>query len=67
MSNERQKTRVEKGAWICLYGGLLAVVLGFVFQRQGPDLADLASVFQVGGGLVAAIGAGLIWLRSGMK
>lgn len=67
MSNERQKTRVEKGAWICLYGGLLAVVLGFVFQRQGSDLAALASVFRVGGGLVAAIGAGLIWLRSRMK
>ncbi|MFO6419312.1 hypothetical protein ACLBKS_03830 [Hylemonella sp. W303a] len=67
MSNERQKTRVEKGAWICLYGGLLAVVLGVVFQRQGPEVADLAGIFLVVGGLVAATGAGLIWLRSVMK
>jgi hypothetical protein len=67
MSNERQKTRVEKGAWICLYGGLLAVVLGFVFQGQGPDTAGLADIFQIGGGLVAATGVVLIWLRSVMK
>jgi hypothetical protein len=43
------------------------VVLGFVFQRQGPETADLAEMFQVGGGLIAATGVGLIWLRSVMK
>lgn len=64
MSSEQNKTRIQKGAWICLYGGLLAVVLGTVFQRQNLDLGD---GFQIGGAIVAATGVLLIWLRSRMK
>lgn len=67
MSNERSKNRVENGAWTCLYGGLMAVVLGFVFQREGEALQTLACSFQIAGGLVAAAGVGLIWLRSRMQ
>ncbi len=64
MSNEQNKTRIQNSAWICLYGGLLAVVLGIVFRRQEIDWAD---GFQIGGAIVAAMGVALIWLRSRMK
>lgn len=64
MASEANKLRVERWAWILIYGGLLALVLGMFLQRQDRTLGD---TFQIGGTGVAAAGALLIWIRSLMK
>jgi hypothetical protein len=64
MATEINKLRVERWAWICIYGGLLALVLGMFLQRQDRVLGD---TFQIGGTIVASSGALLIWVRSRMK
>ena len=64
MATEINKLRVERLAWICIYGGLLTLVLGMFLQRQDRTLGD---TFQIGGTGVAGIGALLIWVRSRLK
>lgn len=64
MASETSKLRVERLAWIFIYGGLLALVLGMFLQRQDRMLGD---TFQIGGTAVAGCGAALIWIRSLMK
>ena len=64
MASDTNKLRVERWAWICIYGGLLTLVLGMFQQKQDRMLGDS---FQIGGTAVAGIGAGLIWIRSIMK
>jgi hypothetical protein len=64
MANETDKLRVERWAWILIYGGLLALVLGMFLERQDRTLGD---IFQIGGTVVAALGALLIWIRSRMN
>ncbi len=64
MATETNKLRVERWAWILIYGGLLALVLGMFLQRQDRMLGDS---FQIGGTAVAGVGAALIWIRSLMK
>ncbi|MFN4003614.1 MAG: hypothetical protein ACK4MJ_07115 [Hylemonella sp.] len=64
MASDANKQRVERWAWILIYGGLLALVLGLFVQRQ--DDGALADAMQLGGGAVAAAGAVLIWVRSRM-
>lgn len=64
MASETNKLRVERWAWILIYGGLLSLVLGMFLQRQDRALADS---FQIGGVAVACVGAALIWIRSLMK
>ena len=64
MTTVTTKLRVERLAWICIYGGLLTLVLGMFLQKQDRLLGD---TFQIGGTAVAGIGAGLIWVRSLMK
>jgi hypothetical protein len=64
MASEINKLRVERLAWICIYGGLLTLVLGMFLQRQDRALGDS---FQIGGTAVAGVGAALIWVRSLMK
>ena len=56
--------RVEILIWVLIYGGLLGVGFGVVLARSEPALGiGLA----VAGGLVAAVGVVLIWVRSRMK
>ena len=53
--------RIERLSWVLIYGGLLAVVLGFfVDQQEAQD----ASLFYQLGGLAVLAGAVLIYLRS---
>jgi len=54
---------MERWVWILVYGGLLAVSLGFFMQRE-PQGADVAGWLFGGGGVAAALGVLLIWLRS---
>lgn len=56
---------IETWVWVLIYGGLLALGLGLAMQQQGAAAAGWVLV--VGGGLVAAVGVVLIWLRSRRK
>jgi hypothetical protein len=56
---------LEVWVWVLIYGGLLAVGLGLALQRQGD--AALGWTLVLVGGIVAAVGVVLIWVRSRMK
>lgn len=56
--------RLETLVWVLIYGGLLTLVIG-AFMARGQDGAGLAMM--VGGGLLAAIGMVLIYVRSRLR
>ena len=56
--------RLEVLIWVLIYGGLIAIGLGVVLARES---VALGSTIAVAGGLVAAVGFVLIWVRSRMK
>jgi hypothetical protein len=64
MATEINKLRVERWAWILIYGGLIGLVLGMFLARQDRTLGD---TFQIGGTGVSVAGAVLIWVRSRLK
>jgi hypothetical protein len=53
--------RLQALIWILIYGGLLTLVLGLSVQRT-DDAIGWSLV--VGGGIVAALGFALIYVRS---
>lgn len=53
--------RLQQLIWVLIYGGLLTLVLGLSVQRT-EDALGWSLV--VGGGIVAAIGFVLIYVRS---
>ena len=53
--------RLQQLIWVLIYGGLLTLVLGLSVQRT-DDAMGWSLV--VGGAVVAAIGFGLIYVRS---
>ena len=55
----------ETLVWILIYGGLLSVGLGLALQQRGT--AALGWTLVAGGGVVAAVGVVLIWVRSRQK
>nr|WP_315429688.1 hypothetical protein [uncultured Albidiferax sp.] len=57
-------SRLEKAIWILLYGGLLSLVLGLFTQRVDDDLG---LTLVIGGGVAAALGAVLIYVRSRVR
>ncbi|MBV8605446.1 MAG: hypothetical protein JO224_12230 [Pelomonas sp.] len=57
------KTTMERWVWILVYGGLLAVSLG-LFMRREPQGVEVAGWLLAGGGVAAAAGVLLIWLRA---
>lgn len=60
-----KNSTIETLVWVLIYGGLLAVGLGLALQQQGAGVAG--HVLVVGGGIVAAAGVVLIWVRSRRK
>jgi hypothetical protein len=56
-------TRLQQLIWALIYGGLLTLVLGLSVQRTDEVLGWL---LVAGGGIVAAIGFVLIYVRSRM-
>ncbi|HCY15513.1 MAG: hypothetical protein A2Z93_01890 [Curvibacter sp. GWA2_64_110] len=52
---------IQRLVWICIYGGLLAIVLGIFLARTD---AELAGSIQSVGGVFVAIGVLLIYVRS---
>lgn len=55
---------IERLVWILIYGGLLAVSLGLFLRLGGADGHLLGTVLLVKGGIAAAAGVVLIWVRS---
>ncbi len=55
------KSTVEKLIWILIYGGLLGVCLAIFVA---PRSAHMGWVLGVAGGVAAAAGVLLIWVRS---
>lgn len=55
---------VEAWVWILIYGGLLLLCLGLFVARSDATLGWTATVV---GGLLAAVGVLLIYLRSRMR
>jgi hypothetical protein len=56
--------RIETLTWVLIYGGLLAVCLGWFLTSQPGPWGEL---LMSGGGIAAAIGIVLIVIRSRMK
>lgn len=55
---------LEALVWVLIYGGLLTLVLGLSVQRMD---ADTGWLLVIGGGVVAAVGVVLIYVRSKIK
>lgn len=53
--------RLQALIWILIYGGLLTLILGVAVERT-DDATGWPLV--LGGGIVAAVGFFLIWVRS---
>jgi membrane-associated phospholipid phosphatase len=64
MASVRALARLQKVVWILIYGGLLTLVLGLATQRT--DEATGWPLIVVGG-VLAAFGVVLIWVRSRLK
>lgn len=56
--------RLETAIWTMIYGGLLAVVLGFFMGRLADGDGDILMVL---GGIVTFIGVVLVVVRSRMR
>lgn len=55
---------IQKLIWVLIYGGLLLLVFGIAVQRRESALGQGMMLV---GGLVAAVGFALIYVRSRMK
>jgi hypothetical protein len=56
--------KIEKWVWVLIYGGLLTLSLGYFMHAQTVWLGEL---LMAAGGVAAAAGVVLIWVRSRMK
>lgn len=64
MTTHTTLKRLQTLIWVLVYGGLLTLVLGLATQRFD---ATLGGALMVGGGIVAAIGFILIYVRSRLR
>ena len=56
--------RLETLVWVLIYGGLLSLLVGlFMSRREEGAGVEL----MVGGGILAVLGAALIYLRSRLR
>ena len=62
--SNRAVQRLEQLTWILIYGGLLTLILGWWVVSTDEDTGWF---LLVGGGLAAAIGFVLIYVRSKIK
>jgi len=62
-STDVRMVRMERLIWALIYGGLIAIVLGYFLETsQELDATELLA----GGGIAVAAGVILIWVRSRM-
>jgi hypothetical protein len=60
-NTDRRLRRLEAWVWICIYGGLLMLVLGAFVQRQTQPLG---CGLMAAGVAITVVGAVLLYLRS---
>ncbi len=60
-----KNSTLETWVWVLIYGGLLVLALGIAVQQRGD--AALGWTLALAGGMVAAVGVLLIWVRSRRK
>ena len=63
-ASNRLLQRIERLTWILIYGGLLALLLGWWVL---PSDDDTGYILLAGGGLMAVVGFLLIYVRSKIK
>ena len=56
--------RIERLVWVLVYGGLLSVVIAHFVSKTDEDLAQIMTI---GGLVLVAAGAALIYARSRMR
>ena len=56
--------RLHKIIWTLVFGGLITIILGIFVERAGDAMGWM---MVVAGGVLTAIGAGLIYVRSTMS
>lgn len=67
MASARALARLEIWTWVLIYGGLFGVVLGFAVQRFEEPGDLMSTVLFILGGVVAAGGFALIYIRSRLE
>ena len=63
-ASKKKRHWIENLTWVLIYGGLLTMVLGIATGRSDPSTGWAIAV---PGGLAAAVGFVLIYVRSRMK
>lgn len=64
MTPPRTLQRIERWIWVLVYGGLLTLVLGIATERTGSVIGWVLIGI---GGVVAAIGVVLIFVRARLR
>lgn len=64
MASKKTVKWVERLVWICLYGGLLSIVLSLFLARTDNEQA---AVIQIAGIVLVVIGVLLIYVRSRLR
>ncbi len=67
MASASALARLEVWIWVLIYGGLFGVVLGFAVRRFEEPTDLTSTVLFIMGGVVAASGFLLIYIRSRLK
>lgn len=67
MADARTIAFVERLAWVLIYGGLFAVVLGIATARTGEESMVWGYSLLSVGGVATVAGVVLIWVRSRMR
>lgn len=62
--NPRYQGLIDTAIWVCIYGGLLGIVISVALE---PDDGDIAFWLACVGSLVTVIGVVLIYIRSRIK
>jgi len=57
-------SKLDGWSWVLIYAGLLGLCLGWFMLPQGPALGGS---LMTAGGIAAALGVGLIFVRSRMR
>ena len=63
-ASSKSVARLQALIWVLIYAGLLTLVLGLSVARIDDDLGGFMVAI---GSVVAALGFGLIWVRSRVK
>ena len=62
-TQDRRLLILERCTWICIYGGLLTLVLGYFVGQQGAA----NGLYLHGGGFAVALGLVQIYVRSRLQ